>query len=108
MRRGTMPRGAFGSLDVYRAQVLILMALAGRASRPEWGDYVEDPAGGRRHGYAPFFGQGAAERRLRRDLLRQRPVRLSAPARGAVRAPADRHRDAGDGRDRACPPRGGT
>jgi hypothetical protein len=72
-----------------------------RAAKPATGrGHAEDSAGGRRHRHAALPGEGAAERGLRRELLRQRPLRLPAAARGAVRTPAHRHRDARDGRDR--------
>src|SRR6516225_5100360 len=52
-----------------------------------------------------MLGEGAAECRLRRDLLRQRALRLPTAAGGAIRASAHRHRHAGDGWDRIGTPR---
>src|SRR5262245_31686777 len=60
----------------------------------------EDYACRRRQRYAVLLGEGAAECRLRRDLLRQRALGLSTAAGGAIRASAHRHRHAGDGWDR--------
>src|SRR5215510_13776650 len=59
----------------------------------------------RRQRYAALLGEGAAECRLRRDLLRQRALGLSTAAGGAIRASAHRHRHAGDGWDRIGAPR---
>src|SRR5262249_27953845 len=59
----------------------------------------------RRRRYAALLGEGAAECRLRRDLLRQRVVGLSTAAGRAVRASAHRHRHAGNGWDRIGAPR---
>src|SRR5262249_43750374 len=59
----------------------------------------------RRQRYAALLGEGAAECRLRRDLLRQRALGLSTAAGRAVRASAHRHRHAGDGWDRIGAPR---
>src|SRR5437667_8697252 len=58
----------------------------------------------RRQRYAALLGEGAAECRLRRDLLRQRALGLSTAAGRAVRASAHRHRHAGDGWDRIGAP----
>src|SRR5262245_18254861 len=65
----------------------------------------EDYACRRRQRYAALLGEGAAECRLRRDLLRQRALGLSTAAGGAIRASAHRHRHAGDGWDRIGTPR---
>src|SRR5262249_1833944 len=46
----------------------------------------------RRQRYAALLGEGAAECRLLRDLLRQRALGLSTAAGRAVRASAHRHR----------------
>src|SRR5215813_2978664 len=59
----------------------------------------------RRQRYAALLGEGAAECRLRRDLLRQRALGLSTAAGRAVRASAHRHRHAGNGWDRIGAPR---
>src|SRR5215510_16610084 len=65
----------------------------------------EDYACRRRQRYAALLGEGAAECRLRRDLLRQRALGLPTAAGGAIRASAHRHRHAGDGWDRIGTPR---
>src|SRR5262245_60854832 len=62
-------------------------------------------AGGGGIRYAALLGEGAAECRLRRDLLRQRALGLPTAAGGAIRASAHRHRHAGDGWDRIGTPR---
>src|SRR5215831_18254018 len=65
----------------------------------------EDYACRRRQRYAALLGEGAAECRLRRDLLRQRALGLPTAEGGAIRASAHRHRHAGDGWDRIGTPR---
>src|SRR5262249_22749648 len=75
------------------------LTIAGRVEDGE--DY--DGGGGIR--YAALLGEGAAECRLRRDLLRQRALGLPTAAGGAIRASAHRHRHAGDGWDRIGTPR---